>query len=153
MHGRRSLWQNLSIQFGEKEKQNSQLANDKGKTRNLIIKETMEEEAKDGKDQHEPTLKELSAPFDYDAFTRILAPINKNIQYRIDATMMSFLPSFHGRFSVEPHEFLWEFTQFFSSYYFSGISQEAVKLMLFSFALKDLARELLNDKGKTLMTW
>ena len=58
--------------------------------------------AKDGKDQHEPTLKELSAPSDYEAFTRILAPLNENANFRIDATMLNFLPSFHGRFSNEP---------------------------------------------------
>ena len=78
----------------------------------------MADKAKDGKDQHEPTLKELSAPSDYEAFTRISAPLNENANFKIDATMLNFLPSFHGRFSDEPYELLQEFTQFCSSYYF-----------------------------------
>ena len=55
-------------------------------------------------------LKELSAPLDYSDFTRIAAPLNDNVNFKIDATMLNFLPSFHGRFSDEPCEFMREFT-------------------------------------------
>ncbi|XP_078446552.1 uncharacterized protein LOC144715495 [Wolffia australiana] len=67
--------------------------------------------------------------------------------------MLNLLPSFHGKFSDEPYEFLREFTQFCSSYNFAGVSQESVKLMLFPFALKDRAKEWLNSLGKSFTTW
>ena len=139
----------MLIQFDSREEQKFQTDQDKSTTREITVKETMADKAKEGKDQHEPTLKELSAPSDYEAFTRISAPLNDNANFKIDATMLNFLPSFHGRFS----EFLREFTQFCLSYYFLGISQEAVKLMLLPFALKDRAREWLNGTGKTFTTW
>ena len=107
----------------------------------------------DVNNHHEPTLKELSTPSDYEAFTKISAPLNKNANFKIDATMLNFLPSFNGQFSDEPYEFLREFTQFFSSYYFPGISQEVVKLMLFPFALMDRTREWLNGTGETFTPW
>ena len=153
MHGGRSVRQKLLIQFDSREEQKLQIGQDKSTTSEITIKETMADKAKDGKDQNELTRKELSAPSDYEAFTRISAPLNDNANFKIDATMLNFLPSFHGRFSDEPYEFLREFTQFCSSYYFPGISQEAVKLMLLPFALKDRAREWLNDTGKTFTTW
>ena len=153
MHGRRSVRQKLLIQFDDREEHKLQIEQDKSSTREITVKETMADKAKDGKDQNELTLKELSAPSDYEAFTRISAPLNDNANFKIDATMLNFLPSFHGRFSDEPYEFLREFTQFCSSYYFPGISQEAVKLMLLPFALKDRAREWLNGTGKTFTTW
>ena len=153
MHGRRSVRQKLLIQFEGREEQKLQIDQDKSKTREIIVKETMADKAKDRKDHHEPTLKELSAPSDYEAFTRISAPLNDNANFKIDATMLNFLSSFHGRFSDEPYEFLREFTQFCSSYYFPGISQEAVKLMLLAFALKYRSREWLNGTGKTFTTW
>ena len=43
--------------------------------------------------QQEPTLKELSAPSDYEAFMKISAPLNENANFKIDATMLNFLPS------------------------------------------------------------
>ena len=113
MHGRRSLRQKLLIQFEGREEHKSQIDKDKGKVRKITIKETMAEKSKDGKDQHEPTLKELPAPSDYEAFTWISVPLNENANFWIDATMLNFLPSFHARFSDEPYEFLREFTQFF----------------------------------------
>ena len=113
----------------------------------------MAEEGRDRKGQEGPTLKELSALSDNNDFTRITAPLNDNVNFKIDATMLSFLPSFHGRFSDEPYEFLREFTQFCSSYYFSGISQEVVKLMLFPFAIKDRARDWFNGTSKMFTTW
>ena len=122
MHGRRSVKQKLLIQFDSIEEYKQQIDQDKSTTREITVKETMADKAKDGNDQHEPTLKELSAPLDYEAFTRISAPLNDNVNFKIDATMLNFLPSFHGRFSDEPYEFLREFTQFCSSYYFPGIS-------------------------------
>ena len=65
----------------------------------------MAEEGRDGKGQEGPTLKELSAPLGYNDFTRIAAPLNDNVNFKIDATMLNFLPSFDGRFSDEPYEF------------------------------------------------
>ena len=147
------MTQKLLIQFEGREEQKPQIDKDKSKARKITIKETMADKAKDGKDQHEATLKEFSAPSDYEAFTRISAPLNENANFRIHATMLNFLPSFHGRFSDEPYEFLREFTRFCSSFYFPGISQEALKLMLLPFALKDRAREWLNGTGQNLTTW
>ena len=112
MHKRRSLRQYLLTQFGETKEEESHLAESKGKTRKVIIQETIVAEARDGKDQQGPTLKELSTPSDYDDFTRISAPLNDNVNFKIDATMWNFLPIFHQRFNDEPYEFLQEFTQF-----------------------------------------
>ena len=68
MHGRRSLRQKLLIQFEGREEQKLQIDNSKSTTRKITVKETMADKAKDGKDRHEATLKELSAPSDYEAF-------------------------------------------------------------------------------------
>ena len=153
MHGRRSLKHNPLTELRETQEIQLQLAEDKKETNRLRIQGIMAEEGRDGKGQEGPTLKELSAPSDYNDFTRITAPLNDNVNFKIDATMLNFLPSFHGRFSDEPYEFLREFTQFCSSYYFPGISQEAVKLMLFPFAIKDRARDWFNGTSKTFTTW
>ena len=59
----------------------------------FIFLEAMEEEVNN---QHEPTLKELSAPSDYETFTKISAPLNENANFKIDATMLNFLPSSNG---------------------------------------------------------
>ena len=154
MHGRRFLKQketeqHIKTHIGEQEEVLQFVEFEKKGTK-FIISEAMEEEVNN---QHEPTSKELSAPSDYEAFTKISAPLNENANFKIDATMLNFLSSFNGRFSDETYEFLWEFTQFCSSYYFLGISQEVVKLMLFPFALKDRAREWLNGTGKTFTSW
>ena len=153
MHGRRSLKHNLLTGLRETQEIQLQLAEDKKETNRVRMQGIMAEEGRDGKGQEGPTLKELSAPSDYNDFTRITAPLNDNVNFKIDATMLNFLPSFHGRFSDEPYEFLREFTQFCSSYYFPGISQEAVKLMLFPFAIKDRARDWFNGTSKTFTTW
>ena len=71
----------------------------------MRIQGIMAEEGRDGKGQEGPTLKELSAPSGYNDFTRIAAPLNDNVNFKIDATMLNFLPSFDGRFSDEPYEF------------------------------------------------
>ena len=152
MHESRSLRQNLLTQFGETKEEESKLAESKGKTRKVIIQETIAAKARDGKDQQGPTLKKLLAPSDYDDFTGILAPLNDNVNFKIDATMLNFLPSFHGRFNDEPYIFLREFTQFCSSYCFPGISQ-VVKLMLFPFEMKDKTRYSFNSTSKTFTTW
>ena len=123
MHGRRSgkqkqTEQHIKTHRGEQEEV-LRFAEFENKDTEFIISEAMEEEVNN---QHEPTLKELSAPSDYEAFTKISAPLNENANFKIYATILNFLPSFNGRFSDEPYEFLREFTQFCSSYYFPGIS-------------------------------
>ena len=153
MHGRRSLKHNPLTELRETQEIQLQLAEDKKETNRLRIQGIMAKEGRDGKGQEGPTLKELSAPSDYNDFTRITAPLNDNVNFKIDATMLNFLPSFHGRFSDEPYEFMREFTQFCSSYYFPRISHEAVKLMLFPFAIKDRARDWFNGTSKTFTTW
>ena len=154
MHGRRSLKQKVREQHSrthrEQEGEVIQFAEFDNKNTEFIFSEAMEGKVNN---QHEPTLKELYAPSDYKAFTKISGPLNENANFKIDATMLNFLPSFNGWFSDEPYEFLWEFTHFCSSYYFPRISQEVVKLMLFLFALKDRASEWLNGTGKTFTSW
>ena len=153
MHGRRSLKHNLLTELRETEEIRLKLVENKKEIERVRIQGIMAEEGRDGKGQEGPTLKELSAPSEYNDFTRIAAPLNDNVNFKIDSTMLNFLPSFHGRFSDEPYEFLREFNQFCSSYYFPGISQEVVKLMLFPFAIKDRARDWFNGTSKTFSTW
>lgn len=143
MHGRRSL----------RPKLNSEIEAQDHLLLEYTIEESMAEELKEENSNEGPTLKDLCAPTDYEIYTRISAPLGEHANFKIDSTMLNFLPSFHGRFSDEPYEFLREFTQFCSSYYFTGVSQEAVKLMLFPFALKDKAKEWLNSTGKNFTSW
>ena len=88
MHGRRSLKQKET-----EEEEVLQFAEFSNKKTDFIFPEAMEEEVNN---QYEPTLKELSAPSDYEAFMKISAPLNENANFKIDATMLNFLPSFNG---------------------------------------------------------
>ena len=94
MHGK-SLKHNLLTELRETEEVQLQLSENKKETRRVRIQGIMAEEGRDGKDQQGPTLKELSAPLDYSDFTRIAAPLNDNVNHKIDATMLNFLPNFH----------------------------------------------------------
>ena len=80
-------------------------------------------------------IREYSDPFESQAYTRISAPLAENKTFKIDPHMLQLLPTFYGRFNEEPYDFLEEFTDICMSYNYSGVSQEHLKMRVFSFAL------------------
>ena len=69
----------------EQEEEGLQFAQFNTQKAEFVFLEAMEEKVNN---QHEPTLNE--------AFTKISAPLNENANFKIDATMLNFLPSFNG---------------------------------------------------------
>ena len=98
------------------------------------------------------TLRDLYKPARSKDVTKIVAPLGKNITFKIDHPFLASLPSFHGLPSEDVLSYLEEFSDKCSAYQLIRISEEVMKMKYFPFTLKDRAKEWFKNLGIVFQT-
>ena len=80
--------------------------------------------------------------------TRIHAPLARNVNFRIDSHVMSMLPIFHGKPSVDPYRHVDELIQVCEISHIHNVSAHVMKMKLFPVALRDRAKDWFLKLGK-----
>ena len=75
-------------------------------------------------------------------------------QYEIKFSIIQMLPSFYGLTNEDPYKHLDEFLEICSTVKIQNFSDDALRLKLFPFSLKDKAKHWLNSLDSiTISTW
>ena len=98
-------------------------------------------------------MKEYFIPTTYKPSTCIHLPEVPAAQYEIKSSTIQMLPSFHGLTDEDPYKYLDEFLEICSTVKIQNFSDDALRLTLFPFSLKDKAKYLLGTLGKSIKTW
>ncbi|CAN6445063.1 unnamed protein product [Victoria cruziana] len=88
-------------------------------------------------------LREFFVPSDYDRGVGGVGPLVGPNQYEIKAATINMLPSLHGLATEDPYRHLDEFLDVCATVKISHVDDGALRLRLFSFSLKDRARDWL----------
>ena len=73
--------------------------------------------------------------------TRILAPLGRGTNFRIDSHVMSMLPIFHGKPSEDPHIHVDELSQVCEINYLQNVPADTMKMKLFPATLRSRAKD------------
>ena len=84
-------------------------------------------------------LKEYFTPATYDSPTRTRMP-TVTVPFEIEHSSIQMLPSFYGLESENPFKHIDAFLEICSTIFLNNISDDALRLQLFSFSLKDKAK-------------
>ena len=99
-------------------------------------------------------LREYFTPSTYTSPSCIRLPTVAAAQYEIRSSVIQMLPSFYGLRNENPYKHLDEFLEICSTVKFQNFSDDALRLRLFPFSLKDDAKNWLNSlEGNTITTW
>ncbi|CAN6462772.1 unnamed protein product [Victoria cruziana] len=90
-------------------------------------------------------LKEFFIPTEYDRGVGGMGPLVGTTQYEIKASTINMLSSFHGLSSEDPYRHLDEFLDVCATVRISHIDDDALRLRLFPFSLKEKARNWLKS--------
>ncbi|GAV60406.1 hypothetical protein CFOL_v3_03937, partial [Cephalotus follicularis] len=101
--------------------------------------------------QRQP-LSEHFTPRAYTTASCIRVPAVKAAQYEIKSSIIQMLPSFYGLANEEPYKHLDEFIEICSTFKIQNLSEDALKLTLFPFSLKDRAKQWLPSIGCVIIT-
>lgn len=82
----------------------------------------------------------------------IQAPPVEATQYEIKSSIIQMLSSFYGLSNKDLYKYLNEFLDIYSTMRFSNFPNEALRLKLFSFSLKDKAKHWLNSLDSLTIT-
>ncbi|XP_071926201.1 uncharacterized protein [Coffea arabica] len=90
------------------------------------------------------TLRELAAPeLTHQPLCITFPALAENTAFELKSGLIQLLPSFHGLSGEEPHKHVKEFEVVCSSMKPPGITEEQIRLRVFSFSLKDAAKDWL----------
>ena len=99
-------------------------------------------------------LKEYFTPSTYTYSPCIQVPPVEATQYEIKSSIIQMLPSFYGLSNEDPYKHLKEFLEICSTVKIHNFSDDALRLKLFSFSLKDKAKYWLHTlDSMTISTW
>ena len=73
--------------------------------------------------------------------------------YEIDPDTIQMLSTFHGEPHEDPYQHLDDFLEICSIIHIQDLPNDALKLILFPFSLKDRAKTWLRSIGKIITTW
>ena len=99
------------------------------------------------------TMKEYFIPSNYNPSSCIQLPQTQAIQYEIKSSTIQMLPSFYGNTNEDPYKHIDEFLEICSTVKIQNFSDDALKLTLFPFSLKDKAKYWLGTLGKSITAW
>ena len=93
-------------------------------------------------DHHErpKPLKDYFIPNQYQPSSCIQLPQHQAVQYEIMSSTIQMLPSFYGNTNEDPYKHLDEFLEICSTVKIQNFNDDALKLTLFPFSLKDKAK-------------
>ena len=99
-------------------------------------------------------LREYFTPSQYTYSPCIQMPPVEASQYEIKSSTIQMLPSFYGLTNEDPYKHLDEFLEICSTVKIQHFSDDALRLKLFPFSLKDRAKYWLNSIDTiTISTW
>ena len=99
-------------------------------------------------------LREYFTPSQYTYSPCIQMPPVESSQYEIKSSTIQMLPSFYGLTNEDPYKHLDEFLEICSTVKIQHFSDDALRLKLFPFSLKDRAKYWLNSIDTiTISTW
>ena len=99
-------------------------------------------------------LKEYITPSQYTYCPYIQVPPVEATQYEIKSSMIQMLPSFHGLANEDHYKHLDEFLEICSTVKIQYFLDDALRLKLFPFSLKDKAKYWINSLDTvTISTW
>ncbi|CAN6441157.1 unnamed protein product [Victoria cruziana] len=90
-------------------------------------------------------LREFFIPTEYDRGAGGMGPLVGATHYEIKASIINMLPSFHGLASEDPYRHLDEFLDVCVTVRISHIEDDALRLRLFPFSLKEKAKDWLKS--------
>lgn len=85
-------------------------------------------------------MKDYFMPNQYQPSFYVHAPQNQAVQYEITSSTIQMLPSFYDKTNEDPYKHLDEFLYICSAVKIQNFSDDALKLILFPFSLKDKAK-------------
>ncbi|KAF7832389.1 uncharacterized protein G2W53_014722 [Senna tora] len=85
-------------------------------------------------------LKEYFTPSNYDSPSSTRLPEIGANQFEIKPSIIQMLPSFYGLSSENPYKHIHEFLEVCSTFKLPNVSEDAIRLRLFPFSLKDKAK-------------
>ncbi|MQL89641.1 hypothetical protein Taro_022223 [Colocasia esculenta] len=97
-------------------------------------------------------MKEYFIPSDYQPATCIRPEIPAN-HFEIKSGSIQMLPSFYGNLNEDPYKHIDEFLEICSTIRIQNFTENALRLTLFPFSLKDKAKHWLGTIGRTIRTW
>ena len=97
-------------------------------------------------------MKDYFMPNQYQPSFYVQAPQNQAVHYEIKSSTIQMLPSFYGNTNEDPYKHLDEFLQICSTVKIQNFSDDALKLTLFPFSLKDKAKYWLGALGRSIDT-
>src|SRR5436190_4617988 len=105
--------------------------------------------------QEEPKpLKELFSPNSINPPSCIILPRTTATQFELKPHINNILPNFHGLERGDPYLHVKEFLDICNTFKFQNFTDDAVRLRLFPFSLKDKAKTWLNSlPSGTITTW
>ena len=95
-------------------------------------------------------MKEYFIPTNYNPSSCIQLPEIPALQYEIKPSTIQMLPSFYGNTNEDPYKHLDEFLEICSTVKIQNFSNDALKLTLFPFSLKDKAKYWLGTLGRPI---
>ncbi|KAF7812191.1 uncharacterized protein G2W53_033167 [Senna tora] len=97
-------------------------------------------------------LKEYFTPSNYDSPSSTRLPEIGANQFEIKPSIIQMLPSFYGLSSESPYKHIDEFLEVCSTFKLPNVSEDAIRLRLFPFSLKDKAKHWLTTRDN-IATW
>ncbi|MQL97175.1 hypothetical protein Taro_029862 [Colocasia esculenta] len=97
-------------------------------------------------------MKEYFIPSNYQSATCIRPEIPAN-HFEIKPGTIQMLTSFYGNPNEDPYKHIDEFLQISSTVKIQNFTENALRLTLFPFSLKDKAKHWLGTIGRTIRTW
>ncbi|KAI3716671.1 hypothetical protein L1987_67702 [Smallanthus sonchifolius] len=84
----------------------------------------------------------------------VVTPVRNGRSFEVRPAVLTSMPTFHGRATEEPYPHLQSFEQFCQVTGLQGFTPDEVKLILFSFSLKDRAKEWFDSlPSASIYTW
>ncbi len=99
-------------------------------------------------------LREYFTPTIYTSPSCIRLPEVAAVQYEIKSSVIQMLPSFYGLTNEDPYKHLDEFLEICTTVKIQNFTDDALKLRLFPFSLKDRAKQWLNSlEANSIRSW
>ena len=98
-------------------------------------------------------MKEYFIPSNYQPSSCIQLPNVLALQYEIKSSAIQMLQSFYEKTNEDPYKYLDEFLEICSTVKIQNFTDDALKLTLFPFSLKDKAKHWLGTIGRPIRLW
>ncbi|CAN6486917.1 unnamed protein product [Victoria cruziana] len=142
MHGRRSLESELIPLIPEVNRLSREL---RARSTSEIGQQIPEGGQMPPRDEPPRLLREFFIPTEYDRGAGGMGPQIGAAHYEIKASTINMLPSFHGLESEDPYRHIHEFLDICVTVRISHIEDDALRLRLFPFSLKEKAKHWLKS--------